>query len=222
MGSAVIMNVGGMNEEYFIAEQMAANNKSSPYWNHCLIAFVFAVSIVFMVICGHTARTFVQSETMGSFTSSVQSYHKSLYPNTQIDPNYLRNELHQRTADKVSNTRINEGIMPQLSLYDKMKNVGVDEHILDQLMDKNKVKAAENRNDLIMSRNAYRKKEKSMKRKYESGLPKIQNQTVKIPKHTPKILEDKRKMGKLLQMKDVIQINQVMKRGNAGKIKKIV
>ena len=214
--SAAMLGVDGMNENIFIAEQLEANDKGSSFWKHCTTAFVSVMSITFMLICGHTARSFVQSEAMESFTSSVQSYHKSLYPNTQIDPNYLRNELHQKTAHKLTNRRMNGATISQLSIYDKMKNVGVDEKVSNKMiMDKEQAKVVENANNLMMARNTDVNKDKPMKIKSNPMLAAmVKNHTLTkfiTPRQTAKILEHKRKMGKLLQMQKTIQINQVYK-----------
>eukprot|EP01084_Bolivina_argentea_P178132 307947_1 len=66
----------------------------------------------------------MQSESVTSFTKSIQSYHKSRYPNTKIDIDMLNEAHHKKTVEKVATRRINERGTDHM--HEKHRNHGDD------------------------------------------------------------------------------------------------
>eukprot|EP00483_Globobulimina_turgida_P006440 UN06450 len=130
---ASLAGVGQLDQRHFhiaVDEDEKAGYQSGRRKGHssCIVATIIIVlGTLLLGYLGYALSQMMQSEVVGSFTHTLQAMEQSRHPNTQIDPDILRKQHHQKTADKVATRRIKERPMHQLSFYDDISGGKVEE-----------------------------------------------------------------------------------------------
>ena len=210
--SASVVSVGGLNQRHIHIADMDKHDKCGKCWGYFGVGIVLTAGILFLFYVSSGISSMMQSDTMTTLITTTQSYHKSLYPNTQIDPDILTKEHHQNTVDKIATKRINQTPKYQLSIYDNLNNANknnvdtLDDHDVDITNDNND---AQDDNQPFI-------------RNYETLRAMHKAPTVYLGRKThPKLLKQKQKGAQLLQQlygkKSVNNMNFKYKHKSKGK-----
>lgn len=82
------------------------DNKSTSCCNKSLIFLVIALGCFLLIGGCYLVISILHSEGMTNTISGIQSFTLNNYDNTKIDPNFLRNLHHQKTAEHFASKRI--------------------------------------------------------------------------------------------------------------------